>query len=103
MGSSLDGVVLDLRGNLGGLLDQAISVADLFLSEGSIVSTRGRHRASSSINTAQRGEIGEDVPLVVLINGNSDSASEIVSAALEDNGRAILIGTTSYGKVAAAA
>ena len=98
MGPSLDGVVLDLRGNLGGLLDQAISVSDLFLADGAIVSTRGRHRASSGVNTAQRGDIGEDVPLVVLINGNSASASEIVSAALEDNGRAILIGTTSFGK-----
>jgi len=92
------GAVLDLRGNLGGLLDQAVSVADLFLSRGVIVSTRGRHRSSHQNMNAQPGDVGEDLPLVVLVNGQSASASEIVAAALQDNGRAIVVGTTSFGK-----
>lgn len=92
------GMILDLRGNLGGLLDQAVGVSDLFLSQGTIVSTRGRHRASHQSMTAQPGDVGEDVPLVVLVNGQSASASEIVAAALQDNGRAIVVGTTSFGK-----
>lgn len=98
IGSNLQGVIVDLRGNLGGLLDQAISTADLFLPEGAIVSTRGRHRNSGQSNTASRGDIGEDVPLVLLVNGASASASEIVAAALQDNGRAVVIGTTTFGK-----
>ena len=95
---SLRGIVLDLRGNLGGLLDQAVGVSDLFLANGTIVSTRGRHRASHQSMSAQSGDVGEDVPLVVLVNGQSASASEIVAAALQDNGRAIVVGTTSFGK-----
>ncbi len=91
-------MIVDLRGNLGGLLDQAISTADLFLSEGSIVSTRGRHRNSGQSNAATKGDIGENVPLVLLVNGASASASEIVAAALQDNGRAVVIGTTTFGK-----
>ncbi|MGQ0663257.1 MAG: S41 family peptidase [Pseudomonadota bacterium] len=98
IGPALKGTVLDLRGNLGGLLDQAISVADLFLAEGPIVSTRGRHPASPQGSRARSGDIGENLPLVVLINGSSASASEIVAAALLDNGRAVVIGTTSFGK-----
>jgi carboxyl-terminal processing protease len=95
---ALRGIVLDLRGNLGGLLDQAVGVSDLFLAQGTIVSTRGRHRASHQSMTAQPGDVGEDVPLVVLVNGQSASASEIVAAALQDNGRAIVVGSTSFGK-----
>lgn len=98
MGDDLAGVILDLRGNLGGLLDQAVTTADLFLSDGAIVSTRGRHPASGQANFAGRGQIGESVPLVLLVNGASASASEIVAAALQDNGRAVVVGTTTYGK-----
>ena len=98
MGPDLAGVILDLRGNLGGLLDQAVATADLFLPDGAIVSTRGRHPASGQSNFAGRGQIGESVPLVLLVNGSSASASEIVAAALQDNGRAVVVGTTTYGK-----
>jgi carboxyl-terminal processing protease len=98
IGPDMQGVILDLRGNLGGLLDQAVSVADLFLAEGAIVSTRGRHRSSGQVNEASRGDLGEGIPLVVLVNGMSASASEIVAAALQDNGRAVVIGSTSFGK-----
>lgn len=98
IGADLEGIVLDLRGNLGGLLDQSISVADLFLSEGQIVATRGRHRSAGQTSFASKGDLGEDVPLVVLVNGASASASEIVAAALQDNGRAVVVGTTTFGK-----
>ncbi len=98
IGPSMRGAVIDLRGNLGGLLDQAVGVSDLFLARGTIVTTRGRHRGSLQAMSAQPGDVGEDVPLVVLINGQSASASEIVAAALQDNGRAIVVGTTSFGK-----
>ncbi|MFO0292621.1 MAG: S41 family peptidase [Rhodospirillales bacterium] len=98
IGPGMSGVVLDLRNNFGGYLDQAIYVADLFLAEGTIVSTRGRHRTVTQESWARRGDIGERTPLVVLINGNSASASEIVAAALQDNNRAVVIGTASFGK-----
>lgn len=98
IGADLQGVVLDLRGNLGGLLDQAISVSDIFLPEGQIVATRGRHRSAGQTSFASKGDLGEDVPLVVLVNGSSASASEIVAAALQDNGRAVVVGTTTFGK-----
>lgn len=98
IGPSMRGAVIDLRGNLGGLLDQAVSVSDLFLARGTIVTTRGRHRASLQSMSAQPGDVGEDLPLVVLLNGQSASASEIVAAALQDNGRAVVVGTTSFGK-----
>ncbi|MBI3710697.1 MAG: PDZ domain-containing protein [Proteobacteria bacterium] len=98
IGPELRGIVLDLRGNLGGLLDQAISVSDVFLAEGQIVSTRGRHRASGQVNEASRGDIGESIPLVLLVNGASASAAEIVAAALQDHGRAIVIGSATFGK-----
>jgi carboxyl-terminal processing protease len=98
IGPRMAGVVLDLRNNFGGYLDQSIYVADLFLAEGTIVSTRGRHRMVTQESWARRGDIGEKVPLVVLINGNSASASEIVAAALQDNNRAVVIGTASFGK-----
>lgn len=98
IGPDMDGMVLDLRGNLGGLLDQAVATADLFLSDGAIVSTRGRHPASAQASFAGKGQIGEGIPLVVLVNGASASASEIVAAALQDNGRAVVVGTATYGK-----
>ncbi len=98
IGPRISGVILDLRNNFGGYLDQSIYVSDLFLPEGTIVSTRGRHRSVSQESWARRGDIGERFPLVVLINGNSASASEIVAAALQDNGRAVVVGTTSFGK-----
>jgi len=98
IGPRFAGIILDLRNNFGGYLDQSIYVSDLFLSEGSIVSTRGRHRALTQESFARRGDIGERIPLVVLINGNSASASEIVAAALQDHNRAVVIGTNSFGK-----
>lgn len=98
MGATMQGIVLDLRGNLGGLLDQSITVANLFLPSGEIVSTRGRHRQSAQISYARGGGLAENTPLVLLVNGSSASASEIVAAALQDNGRAIVIGTVSFGK-----
>jgi len=98
MGSDLKGVVLDLRSNPGGLLDQAIAVADLFMIKGRIISTKGRHAESNQIFDATPGEVLAGLPMAVLINGRSASAAEIVAAALRDSGRAAIIGSTSYGK-----
>ena len=98
IGRDIKGVVLDLRGNLGGLFEQSVTVADIFLDHGRIVTTRSRHRAAVQIVEASPGDPGENLPVVVLINGNSASAAEIVAAALQDNGRALAIGTTSFGK-----
>ncbi len=92
------GIVLDLRGNPGGLLQQSISVADLFLSTGAIVSTRGRHPDSLQHYEAEAGDAAEETPVVVLVDGGSASGSEVVAAALAEQGRAVLVGTTSYGK-----
>ena len=92
------GVVLDMRGNPGGLLDQGVAVADLFMDHGRIVTTRGRHPASMQSYDAKPGDIGEDVPLVVLVDGKSASAAEIVASALQDAGRAVVVGTNSFGK-----
>ncbi|MEO1090415.1 MAG: S41 family peptidase [Pseudomonadota bacterium] len=97
-GSSLLGVVLDLRNNPGGLLDQAVSVTDLFLDQGEIVSTRGRKTETAQRFNARTGDIAEGLPMVVLINGGSASASEIVAGALQDHRRAIVMGTQSFGK-----
>ncbi len=98
LGSRLRGVVLDLRNNPGGLLNQAIAVSDLFLEQGEIVSTRGRHESDTKRDMATAGDVTEGMPLVVLINGGSASASEIVSGALQDHRRAVLMGTKSFGK-----
>lgn len=92
------GLILDLRNNPGGLLDQAIAVSDLFLDKGEIVSTRGRDEQDTKRDNATRGDILESMPIVVLINGGSASASEIVAGALQDHNRAILLGTKSFGK-----
>jgi len=98
LGPDLKGMVLDLRGNPGGLLDQAVAMADLFVARGPIVSTRGRHPNASQSYDANPGDMGEDLPLVVVVDGKSASASEILAAALQDAGRAVVIGTNSYGK-----
>jgi carboxyl-terminal processing protease len=92
------GFVLDLRNNPGGLLDQAIKVSDAFLESGEIVSTRGRDPADADRYNATAGDLTEGKPLVVLINGGSASASEIVAGALQDHRRAMVVGTQSFGK-----
>lgn len=92
------GVVLDLRGNPGGLLDQAVKVSDSFLDQGEIVSTRGRRTGDAQRYNAKKGDIADGLPLVVLINGGSASASEIVAGALQDHGRGVVMGTKSFGK-----
>ena len=94
----ITGIVLDLRGNPGGLLNQAVEVSDLFLSNGRIVSTHGRHPDSHQYFDAEPEDVANDLPMAVLVNGNSASASEIVAAALQDLGRAVVIGSSSYGK-----
>ena len=96
--NKLSGVVLDLRNNPGGLLDQAISVTDDFLERGEVVSTRGRDPDAAERWNAQSGDLIEGKPIIVLINGGSASASEIVAGALQDHRRAVLIGTRSFGK-----
>ncbi|MFY0621676.1 MAG: S41 family peptidase [Pelagimonas sp.] len=95
---SVNGFVLDLRNNPGGLLTQAIRVSDAFLNEGEIVSTRGRDPSDGERFNATLGDLAEGKPLVVLINGGSASASEIVAGALQDHRRAIVVGTKSFGK-----
>lgn len=97
-GDKLKGFVLDLRNNPGGLLNQAIEVSDAFLERGEIVSTRGRADADISRAYARAGDIARGLPLVVLINSGSASASEIVAGALKDHQRAVLMGTRSFGK-----
>jgi len=96
---TLKGVVLDLRANPGGLLDQAISISDAFLEQGEIVSIRSEQRPEDAQRfNARPGDLARGLPIVVLINGGSASASEIVSGALQDHGRAIIMGTKSFGK-----
>ena len=92
------GYILDLRSNPGGLLDQAIKVSDIFLEKGEIVSTRGRDKKDIERYKAKAGDLIDSKPLVVIINGGSASASEIVAGALQDHKRAIIIGTQSFGK-----
>ncbi|MFN7165018.1 MAG: S41 family peptidase, partial [Hyphomonas sp.] len=92
------GIVLDLRNNGGGLLDEAVKVSDHFLSGGEVVSTQGRRPVDVERRNASKGEAFKGVPMVVLINGGSASASEIVAGALQDRERALVIGTTSFGK-----
>lgn len=94
----LKGFVIDLRNNPGGLLKQAILTSDAFLNEGEIVSTRGRNPEDSSRENATPGDLADGKPIVVLINGGSASASEIVAGALQDHRRAIVVGTKSFGK-----
>ena len=97
-GDKLKGYVIDLRNNPGGLLDQAISVSDAFLERGEIVSTRGRDPEETQRFSAKPGDLTKGKPVIVLINGGSASASEIVAGALQDHRRATLVGTRSFGK-----
>lgn len=97
-GEALQGVILDLRNNPGGLLDQAVGVSDVFLDKGEIVSTRSKKLEDTARYNARRGDLTEGLPVVVLINGGSASASEIVAGALQDHNRAILLGTKTFGK-----
>ena len=97
-GDKLVGYILDLRNNPGGLLDQAIAVSDAFLDKGEIVSTRGRNPEDMRRDIANTGDLAKGLPVVVLINGGSASASEIVAGALQDHKRAIILGTQSFGK-----
>lgn len=98
IGDDIAGVILDLRNNPGGLLDQAIAVSDAFLDRGEIVSTRARDVSAIERYNAKPGDLATGLPIIVLINGGSASASEIVAGALQDHKRAILMGTTSFGK-----
>ena len=95
---NVNGFVIDLRNNPGGLLNQAIMVSDAFLEKGEIVSTRGRDPATGDRWNARSGDLAQGKPIVVLINGGSASASEIVAGALQDHHRAIVVGTKSFGK-----
>jgi carboxyl-terminal processing protease len=97
-GDKLKGFILDLRNNPGGLLDQAISVSNAFLNRGEIVSTRGRNADETQRFTARPGDLTKGKPVIVLINGGSASASEIVAGALQDHKRATMVGTRSFGK-----
>ena len=96
--TDIKGYVLDLRNNPGGLLDESISVSDLFLEKGEIVSVRGRDKQDVQVYSAKKGDIIKGKPLVVLINQGSASASEIVAGALQDHNRAPILGITSFGK-----
>jgi len=98
LGPNLKGYVLDLRNNPGGLLDQAISVSDTFLNQGAIVLTRGRNLEETQRSNARAGDLTDGKKMVVLINGGSASASEIVAGALQDHHRATVVGTRSFGK-----
>ena len=98
LGQNLKGYIIDLRNNPGGLLDQAISVSDAFLDQGAIVLTRGRNLEETQRSNARQGDITDGQKIVVLINGGSASASEIVAGALQDHHRATILGTRSFGK-----
>jgi carboxyl-terminal processing protease len=95
---ALKGFVLDLRNNPGGLLDQAVAVSDAFLDKGEIVSTRSRDLEDTQRFNARAGDLADGLPMVVIVNGGSASASEIVAGALQDHGRALVVGTQSFGK-----
>jgi carboxyl-terminal processing protease len=95
---SLNGLILDLRDNPGGILNQAIEVSDLFLEDGEILSIKGRDGRNTKVFRAHPDEVKRSYPIVVLINGGSASASEIVAGALQDHKRALILGTTSFGK-----
>ncbi|MBE6451733.1 MAG: S41 family peptidase [Alphaproteobacteria bacterium] len=98
LGDKLKGVVIDVRNNPGGLLDQAVNVSDLFLEKGEIVSTRSRNEEDTVKFTAQEGDILNGLPIVVIINEGSASASEILAGALQDHHRAVILGEKSFGK-----
>jgi carboxyl-terminal processing protease len=99
LGKEMAGVIIDMRSNRGGLLDQAQTVSELFINNGTIFSTQGRHPDSRrTYKSSNGGSKTPDMPIVVLMNGGSASAAEIVAAALQDRGRAVVVGSTSYGK-----
>lgn len=98
LGRNLKGFVIDLRNNPGGLLDQAVQASDLFLDRGEIVSTRGRDAEAIQRFNATKGDVSDNIPLVVIINDGSASASEIFAGAMQDHKRAVIVGTKSYGK-----
>ncbi len=98
LNNKISGIILDVRNNPGGLLDQAVAVSDLFLEQGEIVSTRSRDEADTIKYSAEQGDISNGLPMVVLINEGSASASEIVAGALQDHHRAIILGEKSFGK-----
>ena len=97
-GVTLRGIILDIRGNPGGVLGQAVALSDLFLQAGKILSTRGRHPKSLQLFDAHIGDIAHGLPIAVLMDGASASAAEILASALQDRGRAVLIGASSFGK-----
>lgn len=97
-GKDIKGLILDLRNNPGGLLTQAIEVSDMFLDSGIIVSTKGRHSSQSMEASAHKNKANRDYPIIVLVNGGSASAAEIVAGALQDNKRALILGTKTFGK-----
>ena len=96
--STTKGIILDLRNNPGGLLDQAVGLVDLFVDDGVIVSQKGRHKSDKKVYSASSSKTITEVPMVVLVNGGSASASEIVSGALQDHKRAVLVGQNTFGK-----
>ncbi len=98
LGNTMAGIIIDMRSNRGGLLDQAQTVSELFIHNGTIFSTSGRHPDSRRTYKSGNGSKTPEVPIVVLMNGGSASAAEIVAAALQDRGRAVVVGSTSYGK-----
>ena len=97
-GGRLPGMILDLRGNPGGLLVQSVEVSSVFLDGGEVVSTRGRRADDVNVYNAEKGQMAKNVPLIVLVDGASASASEIVAGALQDKGRALIVGMTTFGK-----
>ncbi len=98
LGDNFEGVILDLRGNPGGLLEQSVAATEAFLDRGEVVSTRARDPSRVQRFTARRGDLADGMPVIVLINGGSASASEIVAGALQDQQRALIVGTQSFGK-----
>jgi len=97
-GGRLPGMILDLRGNPGGLLVQSVEVSSVFLNGGEVVSTRGRRADDVNVYSAEKGQLAKGVPVIVLVDGASASASEIVAGALQDKGRALIVGMTTFGK-----
>lgn len=97
-GGRLNGLILDLRGNPGGLLTQSVSVSSVFLDGGEVVSTRGRRADDVNVYNAENGQMAKNVPLVILVDGASASASEIVAGAVQDKGRGLVLGMTTFGK-----
>ena len=98
LGSKLPGLIIDMRGNRGGLLDQSVDVSSLFLDGGEVLSARGREASDTQRYNAEPGELYPDMPIVVLVNSGSASAAEIVAGALQDRGRAVIVGRRSFGK-----